>query len=85
MDRARNLKQFSLGVADCMSRFDGLMMHCNLQEEPIATLTSFINGFNADIKRDAKLHSPKALKEACLRDGLKSMSTGLHPIGIKLP
>lgn len=44
LDQLLNLKQASLHVIDYLSRFQELMLRCDVTEEPWITVARFING-----------------------------------------
>ncbi|KAF7839637.1 putative mitochondrial protein [Senna tora] len=63
MNQLLNLKQIS-NVTDYMTRFDELMLRCDIQEEQWVTVTRFVNGLRPEIQRELRLNFPESVKEA---------------------
>ncbi|KAF7810704.1 Transposon Ty3-I Gag-Pol polyprotein [Senna tora] len=63
MNQLLNLKQIS-NVTDYMTRFDELMLRCDIQEEQWVTVTRFVNGLRPEIQRELRLNFPESIEEA---------------------
>ena len=63
MNQLLNLKQTS-NVTDYMTRFDELMLRCDIQEEQWVTVTRFVNGLRFEIQRELRLSFPDSVEEA---------------------
>ncbi|KAF7844304.1 putative mitochondrial protein [Senna tora] len=63
MNQLLNLKEIA-NVTDCMTRFDELMLRCDIQEEQWVTVTRFVNELRAEIQRELRLNFPESAEEA---------------------
>ena len=60
----QHLRQGDSTVADYIARFDDLMIHCNLDEEPVATLARFRAGLRPEFQRELVLQEVSTLEKA---------------------
>ncbi|KAF7801817.1 putative mitochondrial protein [Senna tora] len=63
MNKLLNLKQTS-NVTYCMTRFDEIMLICDIQEEQWVMITRFVNGHCLEIQRELRLNFPESVEEA---------------------
>ena len=64
IDEWQHLRQGEGTVADYISRFDDLMIRCNLDEEPVATLARFRAGLRPEFQRELVLQEVTSLEKA---------------------
>ena len=64
IDEWQHLRQGDGTVADYISRFDDLMIRCNLDEEPMATLARFRAGLRSEFQRELVLQEVSSLEKA---------------------
>ena len=64
IDEWQHLRQGDGSVVDYISRFDDLMIRCNLDEEPMATLARFRAGLQPEYQRELVLQEVSTLEKA---------------------
>ena len=60
----QRLRQGEGTVSEYISRFDDLMIRCNIDEEPMATLARFRAGLRSEFQRELVLHEVTSLEKA---------------------
>ena len=64
IDEWHNLRQGEGTVTDYIAKFDDLMIRCNLEEEPMATLARFRAGLRPEFQRELILQEVSTLERA---------------------
>ena len=64
IDEWQHLCQGEGTVAEYIARFDDLMIRCNLDEKPVATLTRFRAGLRLEYQRELVLQEVSTLEKA---------------------
>ena len=64
IDEWQHLQQGDGSVADYITRFDDLMIRCNIDEEPVAILARFRAGLRLEYQRELVLHKVSTLEKA---------------------
>ena len=64
IDEWQHLRQEEGTVADYIARFDDLMICCNVDEEPMATLARFRAGLHPEFQRELVLQEVSTLEKA---------------------
>ena len=64
IDEWQHLRQEEGTVADYIARFDDLMIRCNVDEEPMATLARFRAGLRPEYQRELVLQEVSTLEKA---------------------
>ena len=64
LDEWQHLRQEEGTVADYIARFDDLMIRCNVDEEPMATLARFRDGLRPEFQRELVLQEVSTLEKA---------------------
>ena len=64
LDEWQHLDQGEGSVADYIARFDDLMIRCNVDEEPMATLARFRAGLRSEFQRELVLQEVSTLEKA---------------------
>ena len=64
LDEWQHLHQGEGSVADYIARFDDLMIRCNVDEEPMATLARFRAGLRSEFQRELVLQEVSTLEKA---------------------
>ena len=64
IDEWQHLQQGDGTVVEYIARFDDLMIRCNIDEEPVATLARFRAGLRAEYQRELVLHEVTTLEKA---------------------
>ena len=64
LDEWQHLRQGEGSVADYIARFDDLMIRCNVDEEPMATLVRFWAGLRSEFQRELVLQEVSTLEKA---------------------
>ena len=64
IDEWQHLRQGEGTVAEYITRFDDLMIRCNLDEEPVATLARFRAGLRPEYQRELVLQEISTLEKA---------------------
>ena len=64
IDEWQHLRQEEGTVADYVARFDDLMIRCNVDEEPMATLARFRAGLRPEFQRELVLQEVSTLEKA---------------------
>ena len=84
LDEWQHLRQEEGTVADYIARFDDLMIRCNVDEEPMATLARFRAGLRQEFQREMVLHEVSTLERA-YRYALNMEMYTIHNIGGRTP
>ena len=64
IDEWQHLQQGDGTVVEYIARFDDLMIRCNVDEEPVATLARFRAGLRPEYQRELVLHEVSTLEKA---------------------
>ena len=64
IDEWQHLQQGDGTVVEYIARFDNLMIRCNIDEEPVATLARFRAGLRSEYQRELVLHEVTTLEKA---------------------
>ena len=64
IDEWQHLRQGDNSVVDYIARFDDLMIRCNIDEEPVATLARFRAGLRPEYQRELVLQEITTLEKA---------------------
>ena len=64
IDEWQHLRQGEGTVEEYIARFDDLMIHCNMDEEPMATLARFRAGLRSEFQRELVLQEVSTLEKA---------------------
>ena len=64
IDEWQHLRQGDGTIAEYIARFDDLMIRCNLDEEPVATLARFRVGLWPEYQREHVLQEVSTLDKA---------------------
>ena len=64
IDEWQHLQQGDGTVVEYIARFDDLMIRCNIDEEPVATLARFRAGLRLEYQRELVLHEVTTLEKA---------------------
>ena len=64
IDEWQHLQQGNGTVVEYIVRFDDLMIRCNIDEEPVATLARFRAGLRSEYQRELVLHEVTTLEKA---------------------
>ena len=84
LDEWQHLRQNEGTVADYIARFDDLMIRCNVDEEPMATLARFRDGLRQEFQRELVLHEVSTLERA-YRYALNMEMYTTHHVGGHTP
>ena len=64
IDEWQHLRQGDDTIAEHIARFNDLMIRCNLDEEPVATLARFCAGLRPEYQCELVLHEVSTLEKA---------------------
>ena len=64
IDEWNHLQQGDGSVVDYIARFDDLMIRCNVDKEPVATLARFRAGLRLEYQRELVMHEVSTLEKA---------------------
>ena len=64
IDEWQHLRQGDETVVDYIAQFDDLMIQCNIDEEPVATLARFLFGLRPEYQRELILQEVSTLEKA---------------------
>ena len=64
IDEWQDLRQGEGTISECINPFDELMIRCNLDEEPMATLAWFRAGLRTEFQRELVLQKVTSLEKA---------------------